>query len=83
MHKKKIKILKFPKKGVSMLDYQQKGFAALDKVLQSGNGAALVAAAKMIFEATGLLKAQDSKPDDIFTVEFGISQPPSDKEKSA
>ena len=35
--------------------YQKRGFTALNKVLAGNNGAALLAAAKMIFEATGML----------------------------
>jgi len=75
MRKKNKIILRMPQKNVSMRDYQEKGFAALDKVLQSNNGAALVAAAKMIFEATGLLKPENTAPPETMTVEFGVTQP--------
>jgi hypothetical protein len=35
-----------------------------------------VAAAKMIFEATGLLKPENTAPPETMTVEFGVTQPP-------
>lgn len=68
-HKKMV--LKLPRRGTTLADYQKKGFSALDRVLESGNGAALIAAAKMIFEATGMLKTEPPKTVDTVTVEFG------------
>ena len=43
---------------LSLDEYKDRAFEALNKVLDGNNGAALIAAAKMIFDATGVLKPE-------------------------